>query len=108
MIKSELIQHLAERQPQLTHADAERAVACVLETIAGALADGQRVELRGFGAFTVRERPAREGRNPRTGERVAVPDKVVPFFKAGKGLRERIDRARRDGVAAQADLREPV
>ncbi len=106
MIKSELIQQLAETRPQLTQGDAERAVSCVLDAIADALAAGQRVELRGFGAFTVRERPAREGRNPRTGEPVSVPMKRVPFFKAGKGLRERVDRARGDGVAPSAEMRE--
>lgn len=91
MIKSELIGRLAEEHPDLTHADAERVVNRVLDEIAGALERGERVELRGFGAFSVRRRPARTGRNPRTGETVPVKEKHVPFFKAGKELRERID-----------------
>lgn len=94
MIKSELIAKLAELHPHLTHAHAERAVNRVLEEISKALARGERVELRGFGAFSVRKRPARQGRNPRTGDAVSVKEKAVPFFKAGKELRERVDASR--------------
>ena len=91
MIKSELIAKLAEENPHLTRADVERVVGTVLDAMTGALEAGGRVELRGFGAFSVRERPARAGRNPRTGETVAVAAKAVPFFKSGKELRERLN-----------------
>jgi len=91
MIKSELIEKLAEANPHLYQRDVERVVNTVLEEIAGALEAGDRVELRGFGAFSVRNRPARQGRNPRTGAAVAVKEKHVPFFKTGKELRERVD-----------------
>lgn len=91
MIKSELIAKIGEIHPKLTAEQSERAVKTVLETISGALEDGGRVELRGFGAFSVRRREARMGRNPRTGEQVSVPEKAVPFFRAGKELRERVD-----------------
>lgn len=91
MIKSELIARLAAENPHLTHRDVERVVNVVLDGMVGALSDGGRVELRGFGAFSVRSRPARAGRNPRTGETVSVPAKHVPFFKSGKELRERLN-----------------
>ena len=91
MIKSQLISALADEHPHLTHAQAERVVNRILEEISVALQRGDRVELRGFGAFSVRHRPARQGRNPRTGETVSVKAKTVPFFKAGKELRERVD-----------------
>jgi len=91
MIKSELIARLAAENPHLTHRDVERVVNVVLDGMVGALSDGGRVELRGFGAFSVRSRPARAGRNPRTGEAVSVPAKSVPFFKSGKELRERLN-----------------
>lgn len=94
MIKSELIDKLAEANPHLYHRDVERVVNTILEGITEALARGDRVELRGFGAFSVRRRPARVGRNPRTGESVAVKEKHVPFFKTGKELRERVDASR--------------
>ena len=94
MIKSELIDKLAEANPHLYHRDIERVVNTVLDGITDALARGDRVELRGFGAFSVRRRPARVGRNPRTGESVAVKEKHVPFFKTGKELRERVDASR--------------
>jgi integration host factor subunit beta len=92
MIKSELILRLAERNPHLYQRDIERIVATVFEEIAAALARGDRVELRGFGAFSVKQRPARVGRNPRTGDAVHVAEKFVPFFKTGKELRERLNR----------------
>ena len=91
MIKSELIARLAAENPHLTHRDVERVVNVVLDGMVGALSGGGRVELRGFGAFSVRSRPARAGRNPRTGEAVEVPAKHVPFFKSGKELRERLN-----------------
>ncbi len=91
MIKSELVMRLAERYPHLYHRDVERIVSTVLDEIAAALAGGDRVELRGFGAFSVKVRPARQGRNPRTGEAVAVDEKRVPFFRTGKELRERLN-----------------
>ena len=91
MIKSELVAHLAERYPHLYHRDVERIVSTVLDEISTALANGDRVELRGFGAFSVKVRPARTGRNPRTGESVSVEEKRVPFFKTGKELRERLN-----------------
>ena len=91
MIKSELIARLATENPHLTRADVERVVNTLLESVTGALERGGRVELRGFGAFSVRGRPARTGRNPRTGETVEVQAKAVPFFKSGKELRERLN-----------------
>jgi integration host factor subunit beta len=91
VIKSELIDRLATENPHLTHAEVERVVNIVLGRMTDALAEGGRVELRGFGAFSVRSRPARSGRNPRTGETVEVPAKSVPFFKSGKELRERLN-----------------
>lgn len=91
MIKSELIEKLGQAHPQLFQRDVERVVNTVLEEITQALERGDRVELRGFGAFSVRNRPPRQGRNPRTGDRVEVKEKHVPFFKTGKELRERVD-----------------
>lgn len=91
MIKSELIAQLASENPHLTQKDIERVVGVILEQMTQALESGGRVELRGFGAFSVRSRPARDGRNPRTGEKVAVKAKHVPFFKSGKELRERLN-----------------
>ncbi len=92
MTRSELIAGLAEDNPHLTVADVERIVAALFDEMTSALARGERVELRGFGAFTVKRRQARAGRNPRTGETVDVAQKSVPFFKAGKELRERINK----------------
>ena len=94
MTKSELIAELASGNPHLRGADIELIVATIFDEICEALARGQRVELRGFGAFTVKRRNARTGRNPRTGETVPVDEKAVPFFKAGKELRERVNRAK--------------
>jgi len=92
MIKSELIQKLASSNPHLYQRDIERIVNVIFDEIVAALARGERVELRGFGAFTVKHRAARQGRNPRTGETVFVDEKFVPFFKTGKDLRERLNR----------------
>lgn len=91
MTKSELILRLAEQNPHLYQRDVERIVSTVFDEISAALSQGDRVELRGFGAFSVKARDARIGRNPRTGEAVAVAEKFVPFFKAGKDLRERLN-----------------
>jgi len=91
MTKSELIQRLAERNPHLYLRDVEKIVDTIFDEITQALANGDRVELRGFGAFSVKHRDARTGRNPRTGESVQVEAKRLPFFKTGKGLRERLN-----------------
>jgi integration host factor subunit beta len=91
MIKSELIARLAEENPHLTQKDVERVVSVILDRMMLALESGGRVELRGFGAFSVRSRGARSGRNPRTGESVSVRAKHVPFFKSGKELRVRLN-----------------
>ncbi|WP_045448773.1 MULTISPECIES: integration host factor subunit beta [Tepidicaulis] len=91
MIKSELVAKLAQANPHLFQRDVERIVATVFDEISAALARGDRVELRGFGAFSVKSRPARTGRNPRTGQPVHVDEKFVPFFKTGKELRERLN-----------------
>ena len=94
MTRSELVATLAAKNPHLMHRDVELIVATVFDEITGALSRGDRVELRGFGAFSVRKRDARVGRNPRTGETVPVAEKGVPFFKAGKELRERLNRGK--------------
>lgn len=91
MTKSELILRIGELNPHLYHRDVERIVTTIFEEITNALAKRDRVELRGFGAFSVKQRDARKGRNPRTGETVAVDQKVVPFFKTGKELRDRLN-----------------
>ena len=91
MIRSELIQTLARDNPELRPEEVEAVVTTFFDAIADRLADGGRVELRGFGAFSTRERSARAGRNPRTGETVEVPGKRVPYFKAGKEMRERLN-----------------
>jgi integration host factor subunit beta len=91
MTKSELIQRLAERNPHLYQRDVEMIVTAIFDEIATALARGDRVELRGFGAFSVKRRGARVGRNPRTGDSVSVEEKYIPFFKTGKQLRERLN-----------------
>jgi integration host factor subunit beta len=91
MIKSELIEEIAKKNPNLYQRDVEQIVNTVLDVITGALVKGQRVELRGFGTFSVKDRPARMGRNPRTGETVKVAAKRLPAFKAGKELKERIN-----------------
>ncbi len=91
MIRSELVEKIAEANPHLYQRDVERIVSTVFNEIIEALADGDRVELRGFGAFSVKKRDARVGRNPRTGESVQVEEKHVPFFKTGKLLRDRLN-----------------
>jgi integration host factor subunit beta len=91
MIKSELVQRIATTNPHLYQRDVELIVNAILDEITEALARGDRVELRGFGAFSVKQRPARVGRNPRTGDKVPVKEKAVPFFKTGKEMRERLN-----------------
>ena len=98
MIKSELVQRISGQNPHLYQRDVENIVNAILGEITNAMAQGDRVELRGFGAFSVKHRPARTGRNPRTGAHVSVDQKSVPFFKTGKEMRERLNKG--DGAAA--------
>ena len=91
MTKSELIDRLAERFPQLVAKDADYAVKMILEALTAALVRSDRIEIRGFGSFALNYRPPRVGRNPKSGDKVQVPEKYVPHFKAGKELRERVD-----------------
>lgn len=91
MIKSELVQKIADKSPHLYHRDIERIVNTILDEVINAMKDGDRIELRGFGAFSVKSRNARMGRNPRTGSSVEVIAKRVPFYKTGKELRERLN-----------------
>ncbi len=95
MTKSELIEQLAEQQAHLSQADVELAVKSILEQLSRALAEGERIEIRGFGSFCLHHRPPRMGRNPKTGEAVALPGKHVPHFKPGKELRERVNDSSR-------------
>lgn len=92
MTRSELVSMLADRFPQLVRADADLSVSAILDTMACTLAKGGRIEIRGFGSFSLNHRPARLGRNPKTGEQVGVPAKWTPHFKAGKALRAVVDR----------------
>ncbi len=96
MIKSELIQRIAAANQHLYHRDIERIVSIIFQEIADSLARGERVELRGFGAFSVKHRPSRVGRNPRSGEPVRIDEKFSPFFKAGKELRDRLNGEGKD------------
>ncbi len=96
MIKSELVQKIADQKPDLFQRDVEKIVNAILDTITEALARGDRVELRGFGAFSVKKRDARTGRNPRTGETVSVSEKVIPVFKTGKEMRIRLNQGKDD------------
>ncbi|SEP45141.1 integration host factor subunit beta [Methylobacterium sp. ap11] len=102
MIKSELVLKIAEQNPHLYQRDVENIVNAILDTIADALARGDRVELRGFGAFSVKRREARRGRNPRTGAAVAVAEKAIPVFKTGKEMRLRLNAA---GIGADEPSR---
>ncbi len=92
MTRSDLVEELATRFGQLTHRDAEFAVKAILDAMNDALVAGHRIEIRGFGSFSINRRPPRMGRNPRSGESVAIPEKRVPNFKPGKALRESVDR----------------
>ena len=108
MTKSELIQKLAERNPHLFLRDIEKIVDTVFNEITETLADGDRVELRGFGAFSVKHREARKGRNPRTGETVFVEAKRLPFFKTGKALRERLNEQKDDLHSSEDNFYNPL
>jgi integration host factor subunit beta len=91
MTRSDLVTQLAEQFSQLTHRDTEFAVKTILDAMSDALARGHRIEIRGFGSFSINRRPPRMGRNPRSGEQVVIPEKLVPHFKPGKALREAVD-----------------
>ena len=107
MTKSELIERIAQKQTQLAYRDVELAVKTVLEHMAERLANGDRIEIRGFGSFSLHYRPGRVGRNPKTGAPVSLPAKYVPHFKPGKELRERVDEAyarERAGAAASGPV----
>ena len=95
MTKSDLIHRIAQKQSQIVERDVERAVKIMLDQMAECLAGGRRIEIRGFGSFLLRFRPARAGRNPKTGTPVSLPDRQIPHFKLGKNLRERVNRAYR-------------
>jgi len=92
MIKSELITRMADKNPHLTRSDIEKIVNVIFEEISDTLSSGGRIELRGFGSFSIKRRPARMGRNPRTGAVVSVPEKNAPYFRTGKDLRERLNQ----------------
>ncbi len=94
MTKSELIETLAKQQPHLALKDVELAVKCIIEQMSETLANGERIEIRGFGSFSLHHRPPRMGRNPKTGESVSLTEKFVPHFKPGKELRDRVDESR--------------
>jgi integration host factor subunit beta len=96
MTRSDLVAQLAERFGQLAQRDAELAVKTMLDAMSDALARGHRIEIRGFGSFSINRRPPRVGRNPRSGAQVAIPEKLVPHFKPGKALRESVDRTAPD------------
>lgn len=102
MTKSELIARIAERNPHLFQRDVERIVSTIFDEISVALARGDRVELRGFGAFSVKHRDSRVGRNPRTGEAVKVAEKTVPYFKTGKQLRDLLNEAPAPDVSPES------
>ncbi|MDI1348259.1 integration host factor subunit beta [Aquabacterium sp.] len=99
MTRSDLVARLAERFSQLTQRDAEFAVKTILDAMSDALARGHRIEIRGFGSFSINRRPPRMGRNPRSGEQVLIPEKLVPHFKPGKALREGVDTVDTPGEA---------
>jgi integration host factor subunit beta len=110
MIKSELVIKLTEQNPHLYQRDIEQVANAILDTISDALAQGGRVELRGFGTFTVKKREARAGRNPRTGDAVSISEKVVPVFRTGKEMRQRLNpaspkRAKKKSGAAATNVR---
>ena len=102
MTRSDLVEELANRFGQLTHRDAEYAVKTILDAVSDALVRGHRIEIRGFGSFSVNRRPPRMGRNPRSGESVAIPEKRVPHFKPGKALREAVDTRTEEMLAPKA------
>jgi len=98
MTKSELIEVLARKQTNLAYKDVELAVKAMLEQMSEALSNGERIEIRGFGSFSLHFRPPRVGRNPKTGDSVPLPGKYVPHFKPGKELRERVNASRKNGT----------
>ena len=104
MTRSDLVAKLAERFTQLTQRDAEFAVKTILDAMSDALARGHRIEIRGFGSFSINRRPPRVGRNPRSGEQVVIPEKLVPHFKPGKAMRESVDT---EGASAAARTTPP-
>lgn len=110
MTRSDLVALLGERFTQLTQRDTEFAVKTILDAMSDALARGHRIEIRGFGSFSINRRPPRMGRNPRSGEQVVIPEKLVPHFKPGKALREAVDARTAsvlaDGVGASLTVRE--
>lgn len=108
MTKSELIAQLAERFPQLALRDADFAVKTVLDAMTQAMASGQRIEIRGFGSFSLSRRASRIGRNPKSGEQVMVPAKYVPHFKPGKDLRERVDASANPDTAEKSSAMHAV
>lgn len=97
MMKSELIERIARKQNHLAYKDVELAVKSLLEQMSNALSTGDRIEIRGFGSFSLHYRPPRSGRNPKTGDSVSLPGKYVPHFKPGKELRERVDSSKKNG-----------
>ena len=103
MTRSDLVEELASRFSQLTHRDAEYAVKTILDAMSEALVRGHRIEIRGFGSFSINRRPPRVGRNPRSGEQVVISEKLVPHFKPGKALREAVDARVGAMRAAQAE-----
>ena len=108
MTRSDLVARLAERFSQLTHRDTEFAVKTILDAMSAALAKGHRIEIRGFGSFSINRRPPRVGRNPRSGEQVVIPEKLVPHFKPGKALREAVDARAGNGADPAAAGAEPT
>ena len=104
MTRSDLVARLADRFGQLTQRDTEFAVKTILDAMSDALARGHRIEIRGFGSFSISRRPPRLGRNPRSGVKVTIPEKFVPHFKPGKALRESVDRRARTLAGPAADL----
>jgi integration host factor subunit beta len=108
MTRSDIVAKLAERFAQLPQKDAELAVKTILDAMSEALAKGHRIELRGFGSFSISRRPPRMGRNPRSGEQVLIPEKRVPHFKPGKALREAVDASSAATDATAADTAEAV
>ncbi|MDM7949545.1 integration host factor subunit beta [Hydrogenophaga sp.] len=100
MTRSDLVEALAAKFSQLTHRDAEFAVKAILDAMGDALVKGHRIEIRGFGSFSVNRRSPRVGRNPRSGESVLIPEKRVPHFKPGKALREQVDKKTAEMMAA--------
>jgi integration host factor subunit beta len=107
MTRSDLVEELAARFRQLHHRDTELAVKTILDAMSDALVRGNRIEIRGFGSFSINQRPARTGRNPRSGESVAIPAKRVPHFKPGKALREAVDQRTAELEAQQAHATPP-